>query len=228
MGLTLHQFSLLNNSPTLGDQPPSVTITDFDGEETRQMAACQIDELTIKGNGTSLTEYTCTFMGNPAATLESEPEPSFSAVPTVQPWTVQTIIGGTFTPTVIDWEFDLKRGTKPIPALTGNEGYFSYFAGPLEATGKLTFVEQTGSPQLTAFEAATIASLDMSMFDGTTGDTINFHSTKMQYKTGELDRTKEYVTVVMEFQLLPSTDDALAGGVSPIIISIANTVTADY
>ena len=49
-GLTSHAFSLLNNEPAEGNQPPSCTLTDFAGETNwRQLAAAQLDTITLSG-----------------------------------------------------------------------------------------------------------------------------------------------------------------------------------
>lgn len=225
-GLTTHQFSLLNNSLT-GNQPPSATITDYDGEESRQITGCQLDELTIKGNGTTLVDYVCTWFGNPATTAGA-PSPAYSGTQTPAPWTVQASLGGSQVATIIDWEFDFKRGVKPIPALTGTEAYFEYFADVLQAKGKLTFVEQSGSPYLTDFLNGTRIALDLTVTDLEAGATLNIHSSKAQYTTGAIDRSKEWVEVPVDFQLLPTAADALAGGVSPVLITVANSQTAAY
>jgi hypothetical protein len=304
--LTTHRFTVVNNAYGSGNQPPSVTITDFDGQEWRQITAAQMDELTIKGNGTSLVDYTTTFMGNPAtqfptvngvASAVSNTSPftvtipittygfsgivtgslvdgpglsaggftvtnvnagsgvitisgtpgtlvvggtytfspaaatfssSFGSVQTPAPWSFYVKLGGTYSPTITDWEVSFKRGTKPIPALTGQQQYYTYFAGPLQATGKFTFIEQAGSPQLNSFLNALTQSFDMTLFDQKQGTALNIFSTKGQYKTGEIDRSKEYVTVVVEFQMLPTSTDALAGGVSPCVVSVANSTTTPY
>jgi hypothetical protein len=299
--LTTHRWSLLNNQYGLGNQPPSCTITDFDGESWRQITAAQLDQLNIKGNGTSLVDYSCTWFGNPAtqfvevtgvaiattnattitiaaSTLNQASianlwtvtgtgisgawtvsantggvitvaggtgtpvvggtytftpptvtwTSSFGTTQTPAPWTFYVKLGGTYSPTVMDWEFDFKRNVKPIPALTGQQAYFTYFAGPLTAGGKMTFIEQAGSPQLNAFLNAVRTSLDVTLFDQHGGTAMNIYASNMQYKTGEIDRSKEYVTVMLDFELLPSGTDALAGGVAPCIVSVANTVTTAY
>ena len=302
--LTTHRLSVLNNNYGVANQPPSVTITDFSGEEWRQMTAAQLDQLTIKGNGTTLVDYTCTWFGNPATFPVTELSPasvssnaliftaasvvtgsgiasnyyvqgpgisgvatvgsvsaasvflnstnvnpsylqasstyffspngsnlvdsSYGTTQTPAPWSLYAKLGGTYTPTIIDWEVDFKRGVKPIAALTGQQQYFTYFAGPLQATGKLTFVEQNNSPELNAFLNAQTQSLDLTLFDQKGGSALNIHASKMQFKTGELDRSKEYVEVMVEFDLLPTATDALAGGVSPVIVSVANSASASY
>ena len=299
--LNVHQWVLLNNQLGLGNQPPSVTITDFDGESWRQLTACQLDELSIKGNGTSLVEYTCTWFGNPAtqfvevtgvaiATTNSTTitiasttlnqasivsgytvtgtgiggtwtvsantagvitvaggtgtpvvggtytfspatitwTSSFGSVQTPAPWTAYIQIGGSFSPTLMDYEISFKRGVKPIPALTGTQAYFTYFAGPLMSSGKMTFIEQAGSPQLNNFLNAVRNTFEITLFDEANGTAIDIYAGKMQYKTGEIDRSKEYVTVMVEFEFLPTTTTPTAGGVGPCVVSVMNTHTTAY
>lgn len=223
-GLTAHKFSVLN---TATGQPPSYTLWDYDGEEWRQMAATQMDELTIKGNATGLADYTTTLMGNPAALNVSAPSTSFTAVESTVPWTFECVVGGSHIVTVEDWEIDLKRNTKPIPALNGTIDYFEYFADAIVSSAKLTFVEQTGSPYLASYLNATKQSLDMTLFDPA-GNLINFHTTSAIFTTGEIVRGKEWVEVTVGVQLLPTATDATAGGKSPIAITVGNAVTTAY
>ena len=239
-GLTTHQFSLLNNGGRNGAQPPSATLVDYDGEEWRRITAAQLDELTIKGNGTGLVDYTCTWFGNPATENISAPTLSAQDTQTPAPWTFYFASGAvgstlsqlTYSPTVIDWSFDWKRGVVPIPALTGQEAYFAYFANVLQNSGKLTFIEQPGSPQLNNFLTAQRQVLDFSLFDMKTGWAFNVHASNAEFKTGEIDRTKEYVTVPVTYDQLPSTTDLIGGsgntGVGPCIVTIANSTTASY
>lgn len=225
-GLTGHSFSLLNNGGA-GNQPPSVTLVDYDGERTRQMTAMQLDELTIKGTATGLTTYTCTWFGNPATKI-TKPSTSYSLVQAPPGWTFAAKLGTTTVQTVVDWEFDFKRGVKPIPALTGTKEYFEYFANTLQATGKLTIIEQATSPYLTDYENGTELAYTFTFYDVSKGWACNFHSTKAKFKSGSLDRSKEWVEVPLTFQLLPSATDATAGGVSPVKMTVANATSTSY
>lgn len=227
-GLTGHKFSVLNNAVAGGDQPPSFSIWDFDGEEWRTMTACQVDELNIKGNATGLTEYTLSCMGNPAALNASAPSTSFAGLQTPAPWTFGMQLGGSVIPTVLDWQLNLKRGTKPIPALTGTQEYNQYFAGPLQCTAKFTLIEVSGSPYLNDYLNATRQSLDFTLFDMLAGGAFNFHSTSTLFTAGEIDRSKEYPTVPITCQFLPTTADATAGGRAPFNCTVANSVTTPY
>ena len=222
-------YSLLNNLDGTGNQPPSLTLYDFDGEETRIITAAQVDELSFKGNGTGYVDYTCTFFGNPATTSPGPPSPSasFLSARPVPGWNAEISIAGTPLNYVLDWSFDFKRGVKPIPALTGTRAYFMYFAGPLQATGKLTVVEQSGAPELVQYLSGTQESFDFTLSSYTSGGSINFHSTKAEFTTGELDRSKvEEVEAVLDFTCLPTTTDATAGGVSPCLITVVTGSSA--
>ena len=91
-------------------------------------------------------------------------------------------------------------------------------------------MEQSGSPELNRFLDAIRQSFDFTIFDQKTGSVLNIHASNGQFKTGEIDRSKEYVTVPVEFELLPSTDDQLgsAGGVGPVVVTVANAVDTAY
>lgn len=225
-GLTQHQFSLLNNAGS-GNQPPTVTITDYDGEEWRQLSRSQLDKLTIKGTADGLLDYTCSWFAN-AATTPTTPTPSYTTARAVPGWSSVVTLGGTQVTDFVDWEIDFGRGVKPIPAFTGTQEYFMYFAGPLTATAKITVIEQSGAPELTDYLSATKQSFDISVFDRSTGDAMDIHCTDAIFTTGDLDRSKEWVQATLDVQFLPSAADAQAGGVSPVLVTVANAQTTTY
>lgn len=226
-GLTGHKFSLLNNAGT-GNQPPSVTLSDYDGEEWRQLAGAQLDKLTIKGLANGLLDYNCTWFAN-AATTPSTPTASFSSAQAVPGWTALITVGTTQIQYWVDWQLDLARGVKPIPALTGSQAYFMYFAGPLQATMKITVIEQSGAPELAQYLAATQQVFDITLYDKKSGYALDIHSTKAQFKTGELQRgSNPWVESVLDVQLLPTATDATAGGVSPLAMTVANAQTTTF
>src|SRR5579859_4538726 len=225
-GLTGHAFSLLNNAGTTGNQPPSLTISDFDGEEWRQLSSAQMDKLTIKGNDQGFVDASVDFLAN--AAVSSAPTASFTSNTAAPGWTTLISINGTPVQYVEDWEIDLARGTKAVPALTGTQAYALYFAGPITATAKITVVEQSAAPELTKYLAGTQGAFDVTISDRSSGWGMRMHSTTAAFKTGELVRGKEWVEATLDVQLLPSSTDANAGGVSPIAISVGNAQTAAY
>lgn len=221
-GLKTHAFSLLNNSPETGNQPVSLTLTDFSGEEHwRQLAAAQLDHLTFTGAADALPKLATNWFANAATTPEA-PTASFSTVEAPPGWSVRASIGGTQISYLVNWEFALKRNVKNIPAITGSQAYYQHFAAALEATGKVTVLEDPKATWLAAYEAGEQLALDLTLSDVASGFAVNFHSTKSKFLTGDLDRSKEWVEVPLEVQLIPSATDALAGGVSPIKVTVAN------
>jgi len=225
-GLTGHTWSLLNNV-TGTDQPPSITITDFNGEEWRQLSASQLDKLSFTIVPDKQTSVAVTWFANPSIT-PSSPSTSFSTARMAPGWTTQVSLGGSQITYVESFSLDLARGVKPIPAFQGTEGYYQYFAGPITATGKMTIIEQSGSPLLNDYLNGTEQALDVSFFDRKSGYGCRLHCSNADFTTGAITRSKEWVEVELDVQLLPTTTDATAGGVSPINISIGNAVTTAY
>lgn len=226
VGLNTHQWALLNTGT---GQPPSLSLWDYDGEEWRTMSACQLDELTLKGSATGLVDYTVTLIGNAASPNATAPSVSYSNVQTIPPWTAQFLLAGSQVRTVEDWEITMKRSTKQIPELTGTMAFDTYFADTLDITGKLTFKEQTGSPYLAKYLDGTQESFELSLFDQSNGFVLDILSSLTAYTTGEIDRSKEWVSVPLTLQPLPNATDTTSssGGTSPVIVSIGNaTATA--
>lgn len=228
-GLTQHVWSLLNNGSgnSGANQPPSLTISDFDGEQWRQLSAAQQDKLSFKIVPDKQVDLSVTYDTN-AATTPSPPSASFTTVQMAPGWSTYFSIGGTQLTYVESVDIDLSRGVKPIPAFTGTQGYYQMFAGPLAATGKITVIEQSGAPELTKYINGTQSSLDVSFFDRKTGLGCRIHSSNTMFKTGEVVRGKEYVQATLDFIMLPTSTDATAGGVSPVNISIGNATSATY
>lgn len=225
-GLTQHKIGLLNNAGA-GNQPPSLTLTDYDGEEWRQITGAQMDSLSLKWAATQMIEYQAKFLGNPATT-PSAPSASYTSEHAPAAWTSTVSLGGTQVGYLIDGEVNLARGTKPIPGLTGTQAPFMLFAGPLSTSGKLTVVEQSGATQLSTFTQAQSQGLDITWFDIYSGHALNLHFSTMRFKTGKLVRSKEWVEAELEFVGLPSAGDAVAGGVAPLTATVANTTATSY
>jgi hypothetical protein len=227
-GLTKHRFSLLNNSPETGNQPPSCTITDYDGEEfARALPAAQLDSLNISGTAESLPKVTTSWFANKAVT-PSEPSSSYSTAEAPPGWTVDAAINGTQVGYLVSWEFGLKRNVKNVPAITGTPNYYQHFAGALDATAKVTVLENREATQLSIYEAGEAITVDLTLSDVKSGFAMNLHSTVTKYTTGEIDRSKEWIEVPLDIQLIPSATDALSGGVSPIVATVANGHTEEY
>ncbi len=229
LGLTGHSFSLLNNEPAEGNQPVSCTLTDYTGETNwRQLAAAQLDSITLSGAADALPKAALNWFANAANTPSPTPTATYSPAEAPPGWTVKASVGGTQIGYLVSWEASLKRGVKNIPAITGTQNYYQHFAGALDPTMKIVVLEDPAASWLTAYENGELESIDLTLSDVESGFALNLHSTKAKFLTGDLDRSKEWVEVPLEVQLLPSSTDALAGGVSPIVATVANSNTLAY
>ena len=226
-GLTKHQFSLLNNAGSTGNQPPGITFTWFDGEEWRQNAAGQMDKCTITSVSDKLIECDLSLLANPSTT-PSAPTAAFTNETAPPAWTSQVLFGGVGVVDFSQWEFDFARGTKPIPAHTGTQNYFQLFAGPLENTGKISVIRTTNAPELTDYLTNVRPSLDITFFNRINGDAMTIHCTTSVFRTGKPNFGKEWVEDDLTFTPIPNTTDALAGGQSPCLITIANARTSAF
>jgi hypothetical protein len=226
-GLTGHKFSLLNNAGA-GNQPNSLTLTDFDGEEWRQWAAGQLNKITYKGAAPNLVDYTVDFLANPFTT-PGAPTPSFTTEPAAPSWTTMINIGGVVVPYYVSWQVELTRNVKPIPALTGTQQYFMLFADALEAVGKVTVLVQSGAPEIAQFIAGTQQTFDLVFYDVKSGWAHNYHSSKAQFKTATRNiHSNPWVELELDVQFLPTATDATAGGVSPLTMTTANAQAGVY
>lgn len=226
-GLTGHTFSLLNNAGA-GNQPPSCTIQDYDGQQWRQITAAQLSKLTLKGNATGLVDYTVEFMGDSATIMGTPPVPSFTTTQPTPGWTTQLLLGGNPINYLVDWEIDFDRKVGNIPAFTGTQNYYLHYAGPIAPTGKFTFVEQSGAPQLTQYLSGVSQPVTLSVQDVSSGFQLRVHFSSAVYTTGEVDRSKAYAEVPLDVTPTPTAADATAGGVSPVTVSVGNSTITAY
>lgn len=226
-GLTGHAFSVLNNGAA-GNQPPSCTIQDYDGQQWRQLTSAQLSKLTIKGTANGLVDYTVEWAADAATILGSGPSVSFTSTQPAPGWTSQLSIGGSAVSYIEDWEVDFDRKLTEIPAFTGTQNYYLHYAGPLAVTSKFTFIEQTNAPQLAAYEAGTQQSLDLLVSDVHSGYAMQIHSTNAGYTSGAVERSKTYAEVQVDATSLPTAADATAGGVSQVLVSFGNATATQY
>lgn len=221
-----HKIGLLNNANS--GQPPSYTLTYFDGNETVTIPAGQCDSLAIKFNATALVDVTTKFIGNPATAPGAAATPAFSTLEALPSWSVVTTLGGTAITKTVDGELDLKRNVKPIEALTGTQAPYRLWAGPLDCSGKLTLVYESDTELNYFLTNAKGEALDLKFTDPAGTDSVEFHLSTPAWKTGKVNPGKDYIEVDLEYVGLPNATDAVAGGVSPITVSIINAIATAY
>lgn len=98
----------------------------------------------------------------------------------------------------------------------------------MAATGKFTFVEQSGAPQLAQYLSGVSQPVTLSVQDVSSGYSLRLHFSSAVYTTGEVDRSKAYAEVPLDVTPTPTAADATAGGVSPVTVSVGNSTITAY
>lgn len=222
-GPFVHTLGLLN---TTDGQPPSYTISYFDGMEMWQLPAGQLDQLDVKFNATALLELTPKFLSNPAATA-SAASPSFSTVEAAPSWDCVVSLGGSPITKTVDGGITLVRGTKAIEAITGTQLPYRLWAGPLQTSGSLTVVMESDTELNYYINNTKGIPLDVTFTDNS-GNLIEFHLSTPAWKSGKKAPNGDYMEVQLAFTGLPNSTDAVAGGVSPIKVTTTNSRSTVY
>jgi hypothetical protein len=225
-GFTSHTIGVLN-SPTVGNQPPSVTLVDFDGVTARQITGAQGDSLNITFGADAAFAWTGKWIGN-ANTSVGAPSNVYSTEIFVPGYSVQAAIGGAVLAQVVSGECDIKRSAEAIQTADSSVAPFVNWAGPLSVTGKLSFVVLTGDNTLTAGTSYLKQALNLLFAEPQTGHALKLQMSQVQYDSPKINRGKSYVQVDCNYTAEGNATDAVGGGYSPLVTQTGNAKTAAY
>ena len=234
-----HAIKVLN-SPSTGSQPPTYSILDFDGANYFTVSGAQADSLAITFGADAAAEATVKYLGNPYVAYSTPPTvfatQSLSIEHMIPAWNTAVIIGGTTYTNVSTGEISINRKTQPIFTL-GTQAPYNLFAGPIEVTGKFTFVINStadvfstgsGAYGLTRSpEAITITLTDPNDATSGTNHVVSFTTSAAQIHNIKRTRGKEYTELEVEFTANANNNDATTG-YSPIQSTVINNVSATY
>jgi hypothetical protein len=222
----VHTMALKNTTATASDaQPSAYTILDYYGANVRTYAGQQFHDFTLKWNADGLLEYDAKSTGWQSATVAT-PTPSFSTVLPSVVWTGTVSVGGTTISTNTMGNIDLKRPVTPVYGISNVQTPYQVFLGALEVTGKATFLMENDT-QLTNYLSNTQPALVFNWTTGTgaTQTSIQATMTKGAYTLAVIDRSKDFVEVLVDFNAQGNLTDAGAVGYSPIKWVVKNAVT---
>jgi hypothetical protein len=219
-----HAISLKNSATAAADaQPISYTLTDFYAAAVRAFPGCQFSDFTLKFNADGMLEYDTKVTGWASATA-STPTPSFSTVLPTQVWQGAVTIGGSTISNSISGEISMKRPVTPVYGISATQNPYNVFLGPLEVTGKITFVMEADT-ELTRYLTNTQPAivLNWSYGAGATAVQIQATLTKGAYVAAAIDRGTDMVEISVDINALGNTTDAGASaGYSPIKWTLKN------
>jgi hypothetical protein len=213
-----HTISLENSAVAAADaQPISYTFTDFYAAAVRAYSGVQIHDFTLKFNADGMLEYDAKGTGW-ASAAAATPTPSFSAVLPTPVWRGAVTIGGTTITNSISGEIAMKRPVTPIYGISTTQNPYNVFVGPLEVTGKVTFVMEADT-ELTRFLTNTQPTLVFNWSYGTGAAAVQIQATltKGAYVATAIDRGSDFVQISVDINGQGNTTDAGASaGFSPI------------
>ena len=219
-----HTISLFNSLASGGDvQPISYTLTDFYAVDVRSYPGCQFSDFSLKFNADGMLEYDTKSTGFQSETV-SDPTPTFSTVLPTPVWRGTVFIGGSAVSTAMTGNIDMTRPATPIYGISNTQDPYQVFLGPLEVTGKITFVMDNDSQLLNFLNnSQPEISLNWQYGAGASAVQIRAVLTKGAYTTGVIERGEDFVQVSVDFNAQSNTTDAgTSGGFSPISWTLQN------
>jgi hypothetical protein len=219
-----HAISLENNATAAADaQPTSFTFTDFYSAAVRAYSGVQMHDFTLKFSADGMLEYDAKGTGWGSATA-STPTPSFSTILPTPVWQGAVTIGGSTITNAISGEIAMKRPVTPIYGISTTQNPFNVFVGPLEVTGKVTFVMEADT-ELTRYLTNTQPALTFNWSYGAGAAAVQIQAvlTKGAYVAAAIDRGSDFVQISVDINGQGNTTDAGAtSGYSPIKWTLKN------
>jgi hypothetical protein len=218
-----HAFSAKNTGDT---QPTAFTLYDFDAATCRAYAQSRFSDVSFKFNNEGLLTWTAKATGV-ASGIVATPTVSFSTVAPLATWIGVVTIGGTVVTTLVDADLGIKRPVLAIQTLDSTQHpYKIWSSAPVSVDGKLTFVMEDETELLRMLNN-TQPSLDILFSTGTgaSQQQIQFHCTKVAYRTAKVNRGQDYVQLDVAYQGVANVTDATTAGTgySPIKVTTKNT-----
>jgi hypothetical protein len=213
-----HTISL-KNSLTSGadDQPISYTLTDFYAADVRSYPGCQFSDFSLKFNADGMLEYDTKTTGW-ASTAVADPTPTFSTLLPTVVWRGAVSIGGGTVSNAMTGNIDMTRSVTPVYGISNTQNPYQVFLGPLEVTGKITFIMEDDT-ELTRFLNNTQPAIVLNWAYGTGASAIQLQATisKGAYTAAVIERGDDYVQVSIDLNGQSTTTDAgSTGGFAPI------------
>jgi hypothetical protein len=213
-----HTISLKNSLTSDVDvQPISYTLTDFYAVDVRSYPGCQFSDFSLKFNADGMLEYDTKTTGWASSTV-ADPTPTFSTILPTPVWRGTVSIGGATVATAMSGNIDMSRPVTPVYGISNTQNPYQVFLGPLEVTGKITFLMETDA-ELTRFLNNTQPAIVLNWSYGTGASLVQIQATisKGAYTAAMIERGEDFVQVSIDLNGQSTTTDAgSTGGYAPI------------
>jgi hypothetical protein len=153
-----------------------------------------------------------------ASSAVADPTPTFSTILPTQVWRGTVSIGGSAVSNSMTGNIDMARSVTPVYGISSTQNPYNIFLGPLEVTGKITFIMEDDT-ELTRFlsNAQPAIVLNWAYGAGAAAVQIQATITKGAYTAAVIERGEDFVQVSIDLNGQANTTDAgSTGGYSPI------------
>jgi len=213
-----HTISLKNSLTSDVDvQPISYTLTDFYAVDVRSYPGCQFSDFSLKFNADGMLEYDTKTTGWASSTV-ADPTPSFSTILPTPVWRGTVSIGGASVATAMSGNIDMSRPVTPVYGISNTQNPYQVFLGPLEVTGKITFLMEADT-ELTRFLNNSQPAIVLNWSYGSGASAVQIQATisKGAYTAAMIERGEDFVQVSIDLNGQSTTTDAgSTGGYAPI------------
>lgn len=219
-----HSAAVLNSGT---GQPPSYTLSDYYTINTRQFPGLRFSELGIKFSGDGMLTYSAKATSLASVTT-TKPTSNYTAVQPLAGWVGAVSIGGSAAAFVVDGECTMKRSITVVHTADGTQAPYALWAGPVEASGKLTLVMEDDTQYLNYLNNSK-PSLDINYQQGAGAAAVQvkLHMTKAAFTNAQISRGKDYIELSVDYDALANTTDiGASGGYSPIKVTLQNAVAS--
>ena len=224
-----HTMALKNSAVAAADaQPASYTITDFYSANVRAYPGIQYTDFDLKFQANGLLDYDAKAMGFISATAAT-PTPAFTTQLPVPVWNGTVTVGGVTISNAISGNIAMKRTVTPIYGISNTQNPYSVFVGALEVMGKVTFVMENDT-QLLNYLNNSQPTLVFNWSNGAGAAAVQIQATmtKGAYTIADINRSKEYVELTLDYNSQANLTDSGTVGYSPIKWINKNAVATAY
>jgi hypothetical protein len=196
-------------------QPPSYTLSRYDGTNMRQYAGVVAEQLDLKWANGGVLEYSWKGQGKPSA-IATTATPAVSTTLPFLGWQFTASVGGAANLNLVGFDISLKRKLYVQHAANNTQAPTAIIAGGLEVTGKATF-DKADDTELSAFLSNTQPILVLTSVQNTNTQLIITMSKCAFIK--DPVTAKEVVQGDVEWEGIDNSTDA-----GPIAITLKNAV----
>ena len=197
-------------------QPPSHTLSDFNGINERQFAGAMLEQLDLKFAVDGGLEYSAKTSSKLSAAATTT-TPTYGTIPPLLGWQGALTIAGAANTDLIGFDMSIKRKPNIITTAQNTQAPKGIILGPMSVTGKMTFAVEDDT-ELTNYLNNTQPAVLLTLTQNV-NVVLTLQMSKCALKKAAYARSKDYVELDMNYEAIYNVTD---GG--PMLAQVLNQV----